>query len=181
MSKVTKIVRPSGTIEYRNEEGDLHRDGNKPARIYANGIKAWYKNGKEHRDGDRPAVIWANKVKIWYRDGKRHRDGGLPAVVSANGTKKWYKNGYFYTPKKRNGHYDDRVVDLTDYHYLGSLDEEDLSLLTYSGEFEDRSGNGHGDSYGDGQGSGRWIWESIDISEYDALCARHFEGFSMAI
>ena len=164
MSKVTKSVLEDGTVEYRNEEGDLHRDGDQPAVICAKGIRRWYKNGKQHRDGDRPAMIWANKVKIWFQNGKIHRDGDLPALASVCGDKEWYMDDRPYTPKKRNGLYEDRVADLLDYHYLGNLGKRDLRLVTYSGEFEDHSGNGHGDGYGDGQGNGIWIWESIGIS-----------------
>ena len=45
---------------FRN--GQLHREGNKPAYIkyYENGKKeyeTWWKNGQRHREGDKPAWI----------------------------------------------------------------------------------------------------------------------------
>ena len=32
-----------------------------------------YRDGKLHRDGDKPACIWADGTKEWYRDGERQR------------------------------------------------------------------------------------------------------------
>ena len=58
---------------------------------YANGYE-WYKNGELHRDGDKPAVEYSNGDKMWYQNGKLHRDGDKPAVEYAIGDKKWYKN-----------------------------------------------------------------------------------------
>lgn len=43
-------------IEYRNEAGELHRDGDEPALIYTNGTKCYYKNGKLDRGNDLPAI-----------------------------------------------------------------------------------------------------------------------------
>jgi len=34
-----------GTIHYYNEAGQLHRDDDEPAVIYATGEKAWFING----------------------------------------------------------------------------------------------------------------------------------------
>ena len=49
--------------------------------------------GQLHRDGDKPAIIWADGGRRWYKNGELHRDGDKPAVISASGTKLWYKNG----------------------------------------------------------------------------------------
>ena len=35
-----------GTKRWRNEAGKFHRDNDLPAVIYADGSKAWYKNGE---------------------------------------------------------------------------------------------------------------------------------------
>jgi hypothetical protein len=64
-------------------------------RLYSNGSKAWYLNGKLHRE-DGPAVEYANGTKFWHLNGKRHREDG-PAVEWANGTKFWYLGGTNYT------------------------------------------------------------------------------------
>lgn len=39
-------------IEWKNPQGELHRDGDLPAAIKANGDKYWYQNRLKHRDGD---------------------------------------------------------------------------------------------------------------------------------
>jgi len=56
-------------------------------------LKVWYKNGKLHRDGDKPAVVYAHGDQCWYKNGELHRDGDKPAIVYVNGFKAWYKNG----------------------------------------------------------------------------------------
>ena len=79
--------------EYRNEQGQLHRDGGLPAREYTNGTNEWYVNGQLHRDGGLPAQEYANGDKFWYVNDKLHREGGLPAVECADGDKQWWVNG----------------------------------------------------------------------------------------
>jgi hypothetical protein len=70
-----------------------HRSGGLPARERADGVKAWWVNGKLHRDGGLPAVVKANGDKSWWVNGNLHRDRGLPAVVKANGDKSWWLDG----------------------------------------------------------------------------------------
>ena len=53
-------------------------------KVYADGTKYWYLNGKRHRE-DGPAVECADGHKEWYLNGKRHREDG-PAVECADGT-----------------------------------------------------------------------------------------------
>ena len=50
-------------------------------RVYANGDKSWYLNGKRHRE-DGPAVEYASGDKFWYLNGKLHREDG-PAIEYA--------------------------------------------------------------------------------------------------
>jgi len=59
-----------GDMYWRNEDGKYHRDVDRPAIIYSNGSKHWFKNGKRHRDGDKPAIIYSNGNKWWYKNGK---------------------------------------------------------------------------------------------------------------
>jgi hypothetical protein len=75
------------------KDGQLHRDGDKPAWIDADGTLVWYKNGQIHRDGDKPALIDASGALWWFKNGVPHRDGDLPAWISANGDLEWCKNG----------------------------------------------------------------------------------------
>ena len=39
-----KTTLENGTIEYRNEQGELHREDG-PATMWANGTKFWYFDG----------------------------------------------------------------------------------------------------------------------------------------
>jgi len=84
------IVLPDGSVEHRNEAGQLHRlDG--PAIEAADGTKEWFQNGLRHRlDG--PAFEGANGTKGWYQNGIPHRLDG-PAIEWADGDKWWFVNG----------------------------------------------------------------------------------------
>jgi hypothetical protein len=64
-------------------------------KVYDNGHKDWYLNGKYHRE-DGPAVEYADGAKYWYLNGKLHREDG-PAVEWSNGDKHWYLNDTEYT------------------------------------------------------------------------------------
>ena len=78
---------------WQNSRGQCHRkDG--PAIEYANGIKAWFIDGKRHREGG-PAIEHPDGSAFWFIDGKRHREDG-PAVERANGKKFWYFDGKQY-------------------------------------------------------------------------------------
>jgi len=69
-------------------------------KVYSNGYKAWYLNGKLQRE-DGPAAEGGNDYKAWYLDGKRHREDG-PAIVWSNGDKQWYLNDEELTEEKFN-------------------------------------------------------------------------------
>ena len=60
-------------------------------KVYDNGNKYWYLNGKLHRE-DGPAIEYANGSKSWWLNDKRHREDG-PAGEWSNGNKSWYLNG----------------------------------------------------------------------------------------
>ena len=74
--------------------GKCHREDG-PAIERANGNKFWYLNGELHRE-DGPAKEYANGDKSWYKEGKLHREDG-PAVEPANGDKYWYLNDKEYS------------------------------------------------------------------------------------
>ena len=78
-------------VWYKN--GEVHRDDDRPAIIYADGGLVWYKNGEYHRDGDKPARIDEDGTLGWWKNGKIHRDGDKPAVIGSDGLLVWYKNG----------------------------------------------------------------------------------------
>ena len=69
--------------------GKYHREDG-PACEYADGTKFWFLKGKLHRE-DGPAWEWADGTKYWYLNGKRHREDG-PACEWSGGTKMWYLN-----------------------------------------------------------------------------------------
>jgi hypothetical protein len=55
--------------------------------------QSWYQNGERHRDGDRPAEVCANGDKYWYQHGELHRDGGKPAKIAVSGLHYWVVRG----------------------------------------------------------------------------------------
>jgi hypothetical protein len=96
MIEYTVKVYPDGyKAWYLN--GKFHREDG-PAIEYANGYKAWYLNGKRHRE-DGPAVEHAKGYKSWYLNDKQHREDG-PAIEYANGDKSWYLNGVNLTEEE---------------------------------------------------------------------------------
>lgn len=58
------------TKEWYNDKGELHREGDLPARIEQNGASTWYKHGIIHRGDNKPARIDSDGTKFWYIDGK---------------------------------------------------------------------------------------------------------------
>lgn len=64
-------------------------------KVYADGAKYWYLNGKLHRE-DGPAIEYADGSKQWYQNVELHREDG-PACEYADGTKYWFLNGKEYT------------------------------------------------------------------------------------
>jgi len=62
-----------GGIEWRNAGGRLHREGDCPAVIWANGTRLWWRNGDLHRDGGQPAVIYFHGGEEFWEDGQRVR------------------------------------------------------------------------------------------------------------
>lgn len=73
------------------QNGQQHRDGDKPAVIGSNGDLFWLQNNNLHRDGDKPAWIWSNGTLQWWQNGKYHRICG-PAIIWSNGKKAWCIN-----------------------------------------------------------------------------------------
>lgn len=74
------------------KNGKLHRDGDKPAVISANGSLAWYQNNQLHRDNDKPAYIGRYGSLGWYQNDQMHRLCG-PARIYPRGTLEWCISG----------------------------------------------------------------------------------------
>jgi len=93
------FIDGKGNSFWYNAKGQVHRVGDDPAIIYANGTMRWYKNGKRHRNGDKPSFIESNGTMWWHKNDLIHRDNDKPAVVRANGSMGWYKDGKQYVPE----------------------------------------------------------------------------------
>ena len=85
-----EVRRDSGTLIYRDRDGQIHRTGG-PAVICADGSLMWYFRGQRHRT-DGPAIEWRSGGEEWYQNGVRHRTDG-PAIIFANGDVRWFING----------------------------------------------------------------------------------------
>lgn len=66
MSNIKTIIQLNGTIEHRNESGELHSENDIPALTKAGGSQYWYKNGLLHRDGDLPAIKFFDGTQSWH-------------------------------------------------------------------------------------------------------------------
>jgi len=69
-------------------------------KVYDNGDKVWYLNGKRHRE-DGPAFEGAGGTAYWFLNGILHREGG-PAIEGGSGGKAWYLNGVHLTEAEFN-------------------------------------------------------------------------------
>jgi hypothetical protein len=77
--------------------GKLHREDGPAVETY-DGSRYWWLNGKQHRE-DGPAIEYADGTRCWYLNGKRHREDG-PAIEYANGNREWWLNGVEYTEEE---------------------------------------------------------------------------------
>lgn len=55
--------------------------------------KRWYQFSKLHRDGDKPAVEFIDGIRYWYMYGKIHRDDDKSAIEFSDGTQICYQYG----------------------------------------------------------------------------------------
>ena len=67
-------------------------------KVWPNGDKYWYLNGKVHRE-DGPAIECANVYKAWCLSGEIHREDG-PALEDSYGFKSWWLKGKNVTEKE---------------------------------------------------------------------------------
>ena len=91
-------------------------------KVYANGSKHWYQNGKRHRV-DGPVIETTNGTKFWYQNGERHRTDG-PAIDRADGTKEWWIDGNQFTEQefnKKMNSCDGKIVEIDGKKYTLNL------------------------------------------------------------
>ena len=62
-------------------------------RIRADGTLIWCKNGNQHRDGDKPAKIYARGGLEWWKNGERHRLLGPAYIAENNNNFQWWYKG----------------------------------------------------------------------------------------
>ena len=55
-------------ICWKNENGQIHRLGGKPAIECADGSKEYWENGRRHRLGGKPAIEYADGYKAYYEN-----------------------------------------------------------------------------------------------------------------
>jgi len=86
-----KTIKYDDRVETLNNKKELHSFNDKPAVVFNDGTKCWYKKGRFHRIFG-PAIEYKNGNKKWYKKGEFHRIAG-PAIECSDGYKEWYKNG----------------------------------------------------------------------------------------
>lgn len=96
MTSKVRVLKSGGLVWF-NDKGEVHRDEDKPSRIYPDGLLIYYKCNKCHREGDEPAFIRSDVIE-YLKYGELHRDNNLPAVIYSNGTEIYFKNGQKYFP-----------------------------------------------------------------------------------
>jgi len=87
------VVDEDGNTVWYNQQGQLHREGGKPAVERADGTKEWWVNGQPNREGGKPVIEYANGGRVWYVNDEPQRECGLTTIEYANGGKVWYANG----------------------------------------------------------------------------------------
>lgn len=104
-----------GTLIWRDDNGEYHRDDDKHAIMCHQGYNTYYNHGKYHRPNNKPAIeylyykpefkairFWDNCISLlrpgyhkytdeYYYDGNRHRTNG-PAFECAT-TSLWFEHG----------------------------------------------------------------------------------------
>jgi len=84
-----KTIKYDDRICILNDESELHSFNDKPAIVWDDGSKWWYKKGELHRE-NKPAIESVG-ARWWYKEGGLHRIDG-PAVF-CSGADYWYYEG----------------------------------------------------------------------------------------
>lgn len=142
-------------VEWR-ANGVYHRDGDEPARVFDNGRREWWVNGKLHRDPgaegeSKPALITETGNKLYYKNGISHRDGDKPAVEYANGYREWWVEGQLHRDPGPDG--EDRPACITQdgdlYYYKNGVihrDGDKPAVISSVGQNWRKNGEYHRDT-----------------------------------
>lgn len=163
-------IAPNKPMEVRDKEGNvefqldgkLHRDGDLPAVIKANGDRHWYQHDELHRGGDKPAIEMADGTLHYFKNGVSHRAGGKPTTVYGTGATEYRVKGV----RHREGGLPTQVDadgNGTMWHRRGKLHRDDGPSLVFA------AGHGNLDYYLDGE----------DATE-DEVYARYLAQFGVA-
>ena len=68
-------------------------------------ISGGIRHGNLHRDHDLPAAVYANGDRWWYQNDKLHRERGSPAIIKACGCLEWWENGKFLRSQQCRSHH----------------------------------------------------------------------------
>jgi hypothetical protein len=63
--QVFKTVLENGDVFFRNSKGQFHSVNDEPAYIDTFGSQFWYKNGELHREGNKPVAIYADGSELF--------------------------------------------------------------------------------------------------------------------
>jgi hypothetical protein len=77
---LSKVTYEYGTVEYRNDKGQIHRIGG-PAVICTDGTQEYYREGKIHRT-DGPALIVPDGTVEYWMAGIEYTKEDYPKAVS---------------------------------------------------------------------------------------------------
>lgn len=99
-----------------HRDGDLPAVDMQPKGPRVNDrLQEWYQDGLLHRDDDKPArVTWWTQE--WYRHGKRHRDEGKPAIVHKFGLQEFFEHGQRVGGSPRGLYDSDRSSNYCSYY-----------------------------------------------------------------
>ncbi len=93
-------IDSEGTKIWKNAAGQIHRDGDLPAKEYKNGDKWWYQNDINFRANDLPTIVRNNGRQVWLNaEGYLNRLTG-PAIINSNGDEEYWIRAKKYSSKE---------------------------------------------------------------------------------
>jgi hypothetical protein len=116
------LLNVNGLFKWRRN-GKPWRAGGRPVVVFPCGLSEWRNENDElHRDGDDPAVIDpVARTLTWYVNGQRHRGGGFPALVELTGRCMWFDHGRLYMGYNHRG---ELTTDVMSFMYETAIPDE---------------------------------------------------------
>ena len=89
------------TLQIRDNYGRLQSHNDFPAHVdFECGCYEWREDDHLHRDGDLPAIVHADGHREWWLEGLQHRDRYRPAVIHPDGEVEYWIDGEDKTPPR---------------------------------------------------------------------------------